>query len=71
MMTVPAPAAVTKPVLGSTVAEPLPALTEKINAPPRPPVAVLVANTIKVRFVANKFAEVIVSVGVALSIVMS
>ncbi len=62
---------VIKPVVGFTVAEPLPAVIEYVIDPPRPKVAVVVTVAVSVPFTFNVLAEVIVSTGVVLPIVIS
>ena len=59
-----------RPVLLSTVAEPLPALIEKVILPPRPNVAVVVAIAFKLPPKTMVLSDVIVNVGVAIPIVI-
>ena len=62
---------VIKPVEEFTVAEPLPAVIAYVTAPPRPKVAVVVIVAVRVPLTFKLFAEVIVSTGVVLPIVIN
>ncbi len=70
-VTVPTLIAVIKPVLGFTVAEPLPATIANVMAPPRPPVAVVVTVAVIEDTVVIVLAEVIIKIGVPLLMVIS
>lgn len=61
---VPALIALIAPVLGLTVAEPLPAMIAKVIAPPRPAAAVVVAVAASAPSTFNVLADVIVNIGV-------
>ena len=61
-VTVPNPMAVIKPVVGFTVAEPLPELIEKVIAPPLLTVAVVVTDAVKLPSTSIVLADRMVSV---------
>ena len=62
---------VSNPVLEFTVAEPEPPAIEYVINPPRPKVALVVAVAVKLPSTFKLFAEVILSVGVVLPIVIN
>ena len=62
---------VSKPVLEFTVAEPEPAAIEYVINPPLPKVALVIAVALKLPSTFRLLAEVIVSVGVVLPIVIN
>jgi len=62
---------VSKPVLEFTVAEPEPAAIEYVINPPLPKVALVIVVALKLPSTFRLLAEVIVSVGVVLPIVIS
>jgi len=70
-VTVPMLMPVSKPVLEFTVADPEPAASEYVINPPLPKVALVVVVALKLLSTFRLFAEVIVSVGVVLPIVIN
>ena len=71
-VTVPMLIPVSKPVLAFTVADPEPAASEYvINPPPLPKVALVMVVALKLPSTFKLFAEVMLSVGVVLPIVIS
>ena len=70
-VTVPMLIPVSKPVLEFTVADPEPAASEYVINPPLPKVALVVVVALKLLSTFRLFAEVIVSVGVVLPIVIN
>jgi len=71
-VTVPMLIPVSKPVLEFTVADPLPAAIEYVINPPLPKVALVVVTVaVKLPSTFRLLAEVIVSVGVVLPIVIN
>ena len=65
------PIGVIRPVVGFTVAEPLPPITANVIAPPRPPVALVVTVAVIDVPIVMVLAEVITRVGVPLLIVIN
>ena len=70
-VTVPMLIPVSKPVLEFTVADPEPAASEYVINPPLPKVALVVVVALKLPSTFKLFAEVMLSVGVVLPIVIS
>ena len=70
-VTVPMLIPVSKPVLEFTVADPEPAASEYVINPPLPKVALVVVVALKLPSTFRLFAEVMLSVGVVLPIVIS
>ena len=70
-VTVPMLIPVRKPVLAFTVAEPEPAAIEYVINPPLPKIALVVVVALKLPSTFRLFAEVMLSVGVVLPIVIS
>ena len=69
-VTVPMLIPVSKPVMELTVAEPLPAAIEYVINPPLPKVALVVVVAVKLPSTFRLLAEVMLSVGVVLPIVI-
>ena len=70
-VTVPMLMPVSKPVLEFTVTDPLPAAIEYVINPPLPKVALVVVVALKLPSTFRLFAEVMLSVGVVLPIVIN
>ena len=70
-VTVPMLIPVSKPVLEFTVADPEPAASEYVINPPLPKVALVVVVALKLPSTFKLLAEVMLSVGVVLPIVIS
>ena len=70
-VTVPMLMPVMKPVLAFTVADPEPAESEYVINPPLPKVALVIVVALKLPSTFRLLAEVIVSVGVVLPIVIN
>ena len=70
-VTVPMLMPVSKPVLAFTVADPEPAASEYVINPPLPKVALVIVVALKLPSTFKLLAEVMLSVGVVLPIVIS